>query len=522
MPTPQPMIVGGLVADGDGGEPRPGDVLLDGERIAAVEPPGSIPRDGRDVVDATGLVVAPGFIDTHSHADNAPLLDDPDTSKIRQGVTTEVVGNCGFSLAPCPPAARGELARLVERIFPPLPWSWRDWTELDAVLVDRGYVTNHAPLVGHGTLRAAAMGMADRVPTADELAVMCRELARALDSGVFGLSSGLVYPPGMFSDTAELVRLARVLGGQRIYATHMRGEGDALLTSIAEATTIGRDAGCRTHLSHLKWTGRHNWGRMPEALRQVEEAAVTVDVYPYVASSTFLASCLPPELLAGTDAEVLDRLTRPATRALLRAALHRTDWDNVAHGAGWDRILVATTASHAYEGRTLAAIADDAGIEPVDALLEVLVHERLQATTVIFEMDEDDMRAALTHPAAMVGSDSLPPGRGGRPHPRTYGTFPRFLGRYVRDERLLPLGEAVRRITSVPAATFGIPDRGRLHPGYAADLVAFDPAAIADDCDFLDPARTPAGIAWVLLAGHRVVEGGRFLGNRRGRRLTAS
>lgn len=521
MGAAQTLIVGGSVADGSGDPPERRDVLLDGEHIAAVEPPGRIPHTGREVVDATGLVVAPGFVDTHSHADNAPLLDDPDTSKILQGVTTEVVGNCGFSLAPCPPAARDELARLVERIFPPLPWTWRDWTELDAVLADRGYVTNHAPLVGHGTLRAATVGMADRAPTADELAAMRRELDRALSCGVFGLSSGLVYPPGMFGDTAELTYLADALGSERVYATHMRGEGDALPASIAEALAIGRGAGCRTHLSHLKWTGRHNWGRMPEALRLIDGTTVTVDVYPYVASSTVLASCLPPELLAGSDDDVLGRLSSPGARETLRAALDRTDWDNVVHGAGWDRILVATTASHAYEGRTLATLAADAGLDPVDALLEVLVRERLQATMVIFEMDEDDMRAALTHPAAMVGSDSLPPGRGGRPHPRTYGTFPRFLGRYARDERLLALGEAVRRVTSVPAATFGIRDRGWVRPGHVADLVAFAPDAIADDCDFLDPARTPGGIAWVLLAGHRVAANGRFLGERRGRRLTA-
>jgi N-acyl-D-amino-acid deacylase len=525
--NPEVLIIGASVADGSGETPRERDVLIRGERIVAVETPGSIPTDQRRVLDATGLTVAPGFIDTHSHADNAPLLDDDDTSKVLQGVTTEVVGNCGFSLAPCSPANRATLRGLLERLFPPLDIGWHDWPELDARLQQRGFVTNYAPLLGHGTLRIAACGMRDRAPDEDELESMRRGLEHALEAGVFGLSTGLIYPPGVYSTTDELIRLAEVLGAERVYATHMRGESDGLLDSIDEAVQIGSNAGCRLHISHLKWFGKHNWKRMPEALERIDTAArsglaVTNDVYPYTAGSTILASLLPPDVLVDGDDAVLKKLDEPAQRAHIARAIEEglPGWHNMVADSGWEGILVSTTASHNYEGRTLAQIANDLGLPPVHALIRVLQEERLQASMVVFGLHEDDVVSVLGYDRTVIGSDGLPPGRGGRPHPRMYGTFPRYLGRYVREAGLLPLGEAVRRITGMPAEIFGIPERGYLRPGYVADLVAFDASTIADDCDYLDPARTPSGIAWVMMAGEKVTEYGAYLGQRSGRRLT--
>jgi len=521
------LITGGTVADGSGETPRERDVLVRGERIVAVESPGSIPTERRSVLDATGLTVAPGFIDTHSHADNAPLLDDDDTSKVLQGVTTEVVGNCGFSLAPCSPSNRETLRGLLERIFPPLAIDWQDWPELDARLRQRGFVTNYAPLLGHGTLRIAACGMRDRAPHGDELESMRRGLERALEAGVFGLSTGLIYPPGVYSTTDELVRLAEVLGADRVYATHMRGESDGLLDSIDEAVKIGSNAGCRLHISHLKWFGKHNWNRMPEALERISAAAdsglaVTNDVYPYTAGSTFLASLLPPDVLVDGDDAVLRKLEAPAQRAHIARAIEKgiPGWHNMVADSGWDGILVSTTASHSYEGSTLAQVANDLAVTPVEALVRILQEERLQASMVVFGLGEDDVVSVLGYDRTVIGSDGLPPGRGGRPHPRMYGTFPRYLGRYVREAGVLPLGEAVRRITAMPAEIFGIPERGRVRPGHVADLVAFDASAIADDCDYLDPARTPSGIAWVMMAGEQAAENGAYLGRRSGRRLT--
>ncbi|MGH3342123.1 MAG: N-acyl-D-amino-acid deacylase family protein [Carbonactinosporaceae bacterium] len=523
------LITGATILGGDDGYgERPGkrDVWVRGEEIVAVEEPGLIPLDGRPIIDASGLVVTPGFIDTHSHADNAPLLPEDDTAKILQGVTTEVVGNCGFSLAPCSTAHRDTLGRLLERIFPPIPLTWREWPELDAELESNGSVVNYAPLVGHGTLRIAAFGMVDRAPDVDELATMRRALHDALEAGVFGMSTGLIYPPGVYSTTDEIARLAEVLGPDRVYATHMRGESDGLLDSIDEALRIGESAGCPVHISHLKWFGKQNWGRMPEALDLVSAAAdagrpVTDDVYPYTAGSTFLATCLPPPLLVDGDEAVLAKLRDPARRDDIAKGITEglPGWDNLVANSGWDGILVSTTASHAYEGRTLAQLAQQLGVELVDALIRVLLDERLQASMVAFGLSEDDVIRVLAYPRTMIGSDSLPPGRGGRPHPRTYGTFPRYLGRYVRDGGVLPLGEAVRRITAMPAATFRIPGRGHVRPGYVADLVAFDAERLTDHCDYLDPVQTPTGIAWVMMAGEKVAEGGRFLGRRRGRRL---
>lgn len=526
MESTEVLITGGSVADGSGVTPRELDVLVQGERIVAVEPPGSIAAEGRAVVDATGLTVAPGFIDTHSHADNAPLLAEDDTSKVLQGVTTEVVGNCGFSLAPCSPSYRTTLGRLLERIFPPLDLDWEYWSELDARLESKGFVTNYAPLLGHGTLRISAFGMVDRGPDEDEMEAMRRGLDRALEAGVFGLSTGLIYPPGVFSATDELIRLSEVLGADRIYATHMRGESDGLLGSIDEALQIGSKAGCPVHISHLKWFGKHNWGRMPEALERIDAAAgsglaVSNDVYPYTAGSTFLASLLPPALLVGDDDAVLEKLDEPEQREYIARAVDEglPGWHNMVADSGWDGILVSTTASHNHEGRTLAQIAGELGVAPVDALIHVLQEERLQASMVVFGLSEDDVVSVLAYDRTVIGSDGLPPGRGGRPHPRMYGTFPRYLGRYVRDGGVLPLGEAVRRMTAMPAEIFGIPQRGFVRPGYVADLVAFDADGITDDCDYLDPARTPSGLAWVMQAGERVAEDGAYLGQRRGRRL---
>lgn len=527
MSPSESLITGATVADGTGRKPEQRDILIRGERIAAVERPGVIGPQGRDVIDASGLVVAPGFIDAHSHADNAPLLTEDDTSKILQGVTTEVVGNCGFSLAPCSPDHQGTLSGLLQRIFPPITLTWRQWHDFDAQLERRGFVTNYAPLVGHGTLRIATFGMVDRPPDDDELAAMRRSLHDALEAGVFGLSTGLIYPPGLYSATEEIAALAQVLGRDRVYATHMRGESDGLLDSIEEALRVGREAACPVHISHLKWFGQHNWGRMPEALDRITAAAeaglpVTNDVYPYTAGSTFLATCLPPPVLVGDDTATLKKLRDPSQRDFIATAIEHglPGWDNMIASSGWDGILVSTTASHNHEGLTLAQIAEKLNIEPVDALIHVLVEEQLQASLVIFGLNEDDMMRVLAYPRAMIGSDSLPPGRGGRPHPRMYGTYPRFLGPYVRDRKVLPLGEAVRRATATPAETFRIPERGYVRTGCIADLVAFDSELVTDHGDYLNPVQTPTGIAWVMMAGTKVAENGHYLGPRSGTRLT--
>ncbi|MQA83941.1 MAG: amidohydrolase family protein [Streptosporangiales bacterium] len=524
LETPDLLIRGGMVADGTGAPLVRGDVLCRGERVLAVEPPGAIPAqyDVR-VLDADGLVVAPGFIDVHSHADNAPLLAEHDTTKILQGVTTEVVGNCGFSLAPAVTGRADELAELTARIFPELPWGWTGFADFLGHCDRVGYVTNYAPLVGHGTLRLAACGFADRPATADERARMGELLDEAMAAGAFGMSSGLIYPPGLFSDTDELTELAARLPADRVYATHMRDEGANLAGSIAEAIEVARRGGCRLQVSHLKAAGRTNWGKVPDALEALRSARedgipVTHDVYPYTASSTMLTALLPHWAHEGGNSALLARLRDPAELARLRGDLGG-DLANPFGGTGPDGILVASTASHAFEGATLTEIAVDLGVDPFDALVEVLRSERLRASMVAFTMAEDDLVEALSDPYTAIGSDGLPPGVGGKPHPRLFGTFPRLLGHYCRDRGVLDLPTAVHRMTGLPARIFSLTDRGAIRPGAIADLVAFDADRVTSVCDYRDPVHPPEGIAWVVQAGETVVTDGRWLGPRRGRRL---
>lgn len=405
------LLTGAEIADGTGAPLWPGDVLVERGRVRAVEPPGTLPRD-RPARDLAGLVLAPGFIDVHSHADNAPLLAEDDTTKIRQGVTTEVVGNCGFSLAPRTSAHAETLASFLRRLFPPIEFRWSNFAELFSVLDDAGHVTNYCPLVGHGTLRIAALGMSDETADPAAMRVMREALDKGMAAGAFGLSSGLIYPPALSSSTEELRSLAEVLGGDGLYATHMRDEGAGLLDSIDEALRIGATAG-RTHISHLKASGQQNWGKIPAALdrlRTAREAGQPVchDVYPYTASSTMLVTVLPPEWLTGDADQLLARLSRRDSPDALEAALGEQDFS---------RVLVATTASHECEGRTIAEIAEAEGTSGVEALVRILRDERLQASMIQFSMLEDDLEHALADERTVIGSDGLPPGTGGKPHP---------------------------------------------------------------------------------------------------------
>ena len=519
------LFRGATLIDGTGAAARLADVLVEAGRITAVA--SAKPSGPVRTVDAGGLVLAPGFVDAHSHADNAPLLDDVDVSKISQGVTTEVIGNCGFSLAPCPPARREEIQQLNGRLFPPLPVTWSTTAELFERLAEAGQVTNTVPLVGHNTLRVAVLGHEDRPAVPAELARMGTELDAALAAGAAGLSSGLAYPPGMFGTAEELVALLRRLGPQRVYATHLRNEGAGLVASLDEALTAARRAGCRLQVSHLKAAGPRARGTIGVALERMDTAYaagvdVHHDVYPYEANSTMLASCLPPWFHEGGHRAVLDRLRDPDALRLLATDLGRDDgtWDNWVTAAGWDRIHVASAADPRQEGRTLAELAGASDRTPLDVLVDLLIASDLSAWMCAFAMDPLDVRAALTHPRAVVGSDGSPPGKNRKPHPRLYGTFTRVLSRYVRETGALTLPAAIARMTSAPAAVFGLRDRGVVAPGAAADLVLFDPATVADRATFADPDRLSAGIAMVVVNGVTVFEDNRATGARPGRRLS--
>ncbi|WP_448615083.1 N-acyl-D-amino-acid deacylase family protein [Modestobacter sp. URMC 112] len=523
------LLTGGLLVDGTGGPARPADVLVDGGLVAEVQPPGRLRVDGATVRDVAGAVLCPGFVDVHSHADNAPLLAEDDQSKITQGVTTEVVGNCGFSLAPVDEAHREELRGLLRRVFPPLDVSWTGCAEFFRTVDAAGSVTNHAPLVGHAALRIAAMGMAARAPDQGELAAMRRAAEQAFADGAFGLSSGLIYPPGLFAGDDELQSLARSLPPGRPYVTHVRGEGRMLMDSIAEAIRVGEVSDRPVQVSHLKAVGRAVWGRMGEALQLLDDARhrgvdVTHDVYPYLAGSTMLTALLPPWFQEGGNAAVLRRLEDPAALARLRRDVESDDgtWEDFVAACGWAGIVVASSRSHAHDGLSLQQIADAAGVEPFQALVDVLRGEELEASMIVFAMREEDLVQALRHPLTMIGSDGLPPGGGGLPHPRMWGTFPRVLSRYVRETGVLSLEEAIRKMTSLPAARFGLAGRGEVRPGAVADLVVLDPRTVDDEADYDDPVRPATGILDVLIGGRLVVDRGTYVGVRAGARLVPS
>lgn len=526
MPIRTHAIRNAQMIDGTGSAARHVDVGITDDRIDWIRPAGTAPESVEDL-DVGGRLLVPGFIDVHSHADNAPFLDHDDTAKILQGVTTEVVGNCGFSLAPVTNSHREQFQRYSRRLFPELPWGWSTTGGyLDAV-DQQGYVTNYVPLVGHHTLRIAAMGMADRDPTSDEQAAMGRLVDEAVEAGVFGLSTGLIYPPGLFARTGEISDLVDRLPHTAVYATHMRGESSQLLASLDEAIAVARATGRPLQVSHLKVAGRPNWGGMPAALEKLDEArasglAVTHDVYPYTAGSTMLTATLPPWFQDGGDTEVLRRLGDPGSLARLAADLEQDDgtWENQVIGAGWGGIVVASSPSHTHDGKDIASIAEDLAVTPLEALVEVLRGESLQVSMVVHSMQEPDLELAMQHPATMIGSDGLPPGTGGRPHPRGQGTFPRVLGRYVRERGTLDLATAVHKMTGLPARTFGLHDRGVLAEGNIADLVVLDPEVVIDGATYAEPTTPPDGIALVMQAGQVVVRDGTYQQVRAGRRLT--
>ncbi len=517
------VVSGASVLDGSGRPARLDDIFIVDGAIDDVRPLSDDHR-GWNVVDATGLTVAPGFIDAHSHADNVPFLLEHDTSKLFQGVTTEVVGNCGFSLAPVNPQYRSEHLGRVSM--------WRHefagctFAELLEEADKRGYVTNYVPLVGHGTLRVAAMGMEDRTPTVSEQTHMEELLEEALVAGAFGMSTGLIYPPGTYSETDELVKLASRMPERAIYASHIRGEGSTLLEAVSEALRIGEESSRRVMISHHKATGKSNWGGTITSLGLIHAALergvdVYQDVYPYIAASTYLSTLIPPEYHAGGRDVTLARLTDPVSLARLKAQLSDVGdaFDNRLLEAGYDHVLIASTAGGTFEGMTIAEIATSLGKTPFDALIHVLVSERLTPTMIIFLMDESDVERVMRDARTAIGSDGLAPGAGGKPHPRLFGTFPRVLSRYVREQGVLTLQQAVYKMTGLPAEIFRLDDVGLVAPGKTADLVAFDAATIADDLDYRDPVRQPKGIAWVMQAGEMVVRDGQLCSDRRGRRL---
>ncbi len=522
------------VVDGTGNPCFWGDVGVEGDRIARV---GDLAgASGRRVVDAGGLALAPGFIDLHTHSDFTLPVFPRAQAMVRQGVTTQLVGNCGFS--PFPVARdRLDLLRTYSAFVDAgLTWNWSDAAGYTEHLESLPLACNVALQVGHGAVRIAAMGFDDRAPTSAELARMEQLVAEACEQGVYGFSSGLIYVPGSYAQTDELIALARVAARFGVfYSSHIRGEGDTLLAAVEEALTVGRAAGVPVQLSHHKALGKRNWGRVEISLGMIDRARsegqdVLADQYPYTAGSTTLAAVLPKWAMEGGVEAMRRRLADPGTRARIHDELTSAQpappagapRANVAREFDPETIMISAIPegpNKRYEGMMLTEIAAARGVEVADAALGLLQQEGGRVQMIAFAMSEDDVRRVMRHPAVAIASDgwTLDPSAGGRPHPRSYGTYARVLGRYVREERVLSLEEAVRKMTSLPAQRLRRFDLGLIRPACAADLVVFDPDLITDVATFKDPHRFCDGVTHVVVHGQVAVEHGQDTGARAGR-----
>jgi len=511
------LIKNSSVFDGTGNPWFKADIGIEAGRIKRV---GKLNGDDAHcIIDAGALAVSPGFIDMHSHGDYSILKFPQAESLIMQGVTMAVVGNCGSSLAPVNATS---LDLLKETMEFELDWDWESFGEFLQKIEETGTAINIAPLVGHGTIRATVMGIDDREPTGKELKDMKQLLSQSMKDGAFGMSTGLIYPPGVYARTPELIELAKVVaeyGG--IYASHIRSESDTLLQAVKEAIKIGEEAGVPVEVSHHKAAGKKNWGKVKKTLKLMEDARergveVTCDVYPYTAGCTSLATLLPPWALVGGAKEMVKRLEDPETRRRIRADMEKedSDWENFLRGAGWENVLISYSSENkGLEGRDLAAIAKSSNEDPYETLFNLLIEEGRKTEMVIFEMSEDDVSAVISHRLSMICSDSdiRNVKSGGKPHPRTYGAFAKSFANYVR-EGSLTLEEAVRKMTSLPARKVGLVDRGSIREGMWADVVIFDPEKIADKATYADPHQYPLGVEYVLVNGEVVVENGEHSG----------
>jgi len=508
-------IRGGRLVDGTGGPWFAGDVGIAGDRIVAVGP---VEEPARRTIDADGLVVCPGFIDMHTHSDLQPLAHPRHEMKLHQGVTLDVIGQDGLSLAPARPDTLAELrAMLVGWNGDPdgIDWSWRSMADYLARF-DGTTSVNVVALAGHGTLRLQTVGGDDRPATPNELGEMRRLLREAVEQGAAGLSAGLTYAPGMYGDDDELVDLCGVLRGTgAVYMPHHRNYGAHALEAYRDSIEIARRAGVPLHLSHCHLGFPHNRGRAPELLAMIDAARadgveVTLDTYPYLAGSTYLHAFLPGWAMEGGAGQTIARLRDPALREQLRHELEDVGTDG-HHGVPMDWSLVVTG------GRSIADRAAAEGRRPVDVYCELAADGGLALSATHHVGNEENVRAIMQHPCHTGGSDGILVGE--VPHPRGWGTFPRYLATYVRELGLLRLEDAVRHFTSLPARILRLPDRGLLRPGMAADVTCFDAAAVRDTATYAAPRSLPDGIPHVVVNGEPVILDGAHTGATPGRGL---
>lgn len=515
------LISNGQFLDGTGSPPVQSDLAVTGDRISAI---GRLaPMQAEQVIDAAGRLVCPGFIDAHSHSDTYILVEPRAVSKIFQGITTEICGNCGASAAP----RTGRSRMPSDWAEKPYPGGWQSVAEYRALLERVGPATNIVLLIGHNTLRASVMGYGDRPASSDDMGRMVGLLEQSLEEGGRGFTTGLIYPPGMFAGTEEITALAAVVARYNgVYASHMRSEGKRLIEAIEETIGIGRAAGIRVQVSHLKTSGKPNWRLLEPALELIHKArasgmAVAADRYPYTSSGTDLDVVFPAWAEEGGRDAILARLRDASVRSRLREEIlvSRTE-------EAWGSIVIGSTFHpdlRRFRGCPLVDAARALNMAPVDALLTIVEMDGVRTTAFFAGMSEDNMWRILSQPWVMLGTDAslrAPEGPLGTdfPHPRAYGSFPRFL-RAALDGRTVGLPEAVRKMTSLPAAQFGLRDRGVLKEGYAADIAIVDPVSVCDTATYSAPHNPAQGVESVIVNGCLTLHRGEFTGRRAGRML---
>ncbi len=521
------VITNASVLDGTGQSAYPADVAINGNRVIAL---GQFPNlKARKIINAESLTLMPGLIDPHSHADLIlPLVPARQAEllrgKLAQGITTTIIGNCGLGCAPLGNAEATNILRAVNAWMTPeaVSWQWRTVGEYLDQVQNNGLSLNIATLAPHGPVRIAAMGLAKGKPSKSQLRTMRKLTEQAMNDGALGLSTGLIYPPGMYSDFDELQSLAAVVKDyDGIYTSHIRGSSETLLPAVKELLNVGRTTGVRVHHSHNEAVGRAHWSKIERVLQMHEEAVksglrVSFDMFPYTAAATMMIAIYPPWALEGGVDALLERLQDKQTRERIRRDItHRKSscalhgWPhNLVRATGWDAIRIGYVASRknkGYENRSLLELAKLTGKEPFDAISDVLIAERGQVSMLIFEVSGEQesrelLRKYVQHPLSAFCTDAEDYGRG-LPHPAAYGAFPKILARFVREDNALPLAEAVRKMTSYPARIFGLQDRGVIRPGAFADLVLLDPQQIKDRASYAQPRRFATGIKCVIVNG---------------------
>jgi N-acyl-D-amino-acid deacylase len=535
LPAPAPatelhdvVIRGGTIYDGSGGKPYPGEVAIDGERIAYVGPPRGL--EGRTVIDATGKAVAPGFINMLSWSVDSLVQDGLGQSELRQGVTLEVMGE-GYSMGPLNERMKADATRRQGDIRYPV-----DWTTLGeylAGLEKRGIAPNVASFVGATTVRDHVLGQGDVQPTAAQLDAMRGLVRSAMEEGALGVGASLIYAPASYAKTDELIALVTEAGRcGGMYITHMRSEGDRLVEAVAETIEIARASGAPAEIYHLKAAGRANWGKLDAVIAMIEEARrqgvrISTDMYTYVGGATGLDAAMPPWVQAGGLEAWIERMRDPAVRARVIAEMRdpKPDWENLYGHAGADATLLLGFKNPKLKpltGRTLASVAKERGVSPEDAAIDLVIEDGSRVDVAYMLMSEDNVRRQTALPWMSFGSDSAAQAPEGpfllsNPHPRAYGNFARLLAKYVRDEKALTLEDAIHRLTALPAANLSLADRGRLAAGHFADVVVFDPARIQDHATFERPRQYSTGVSEVLVNGTLALRNGEPTGAKPGR-----